>query len=52
MQQILVYTMGMSPTMKALILMVFRIWDSVIDPLMGWISDIELEENQAEGVFI
>lgn len=38
-QQVLVYGMGMSPAMKSVIVMIFRIWDSLIDPLMGWISD-------------
>lgn len=38
-QQVLVYGMGMSPAMKSVMLMIFRIWDAFIDPLMGWISD-------------
>lgn len=38
-QQVLVYNMGMSPALNSLMIMIFRIWDSLIDPLMGWISD-------------
>ncbi|MEX0324904.1 MAG: MFS transporter [Puniceicoccaceae bacterium] len=38
-QQVLVYGMGMSPAMKSVIVMIFRLWDSFMDPLMGWISD-------------
>lgn len=38
-QQVLVYGMGMSPLWKGIIIMIFRIWDSFTDPLMGWISD-------------
>lgn len=38
-QQVLVYGMGMSPVWKGIIIMIFRIWDSFTDPLMGWISD-------------
>ncbi len=38
-QQVLVYGLGMSPVLNSMILMIFRIWDALIDPLMGWISD-------------
>ncbi len=38
-QQVLVYGLGMSPVINSMILMIFRIWDALIDPLMGWISD-------------
>ncbi|MCX7714072.1 MAG: MFS transporter, partial [Chthoniobacterales bacterium] len=38
-QQVLVYGMGMSPVWKGIIIMIYRIWDSLTDPIMGWISD-------------
>lgn len=38
-QQVLVYGLGMSPALNGIIIMVFRIWDALIDPLMGWVSD-------------
>lgn len=38
-QQVLVYGMGMSPALKSTIVMIFRLFDAFIDPLMGWISD-------------
>ena len=38
-QQVLVYGMGMSPAMKSTIIMIFRMWDALIDPLIGWVSD-------------
>ena len=38
-QQVLVYGMGMSPAMKSVIVIIFRLWDALIDSLMGWISD-------------
>lgn len=38
-QQVLVYGMGMSPVWKGIIIMIYRIWDSLTDPVMGWISD-------------
>lgn len=38
-QQVLVYGLGMSPVMKGVIIMIFRIWDAFSDPIMGWISD-------------
>lgn len=38
-QQVLVFGMGMSPITKSIIVMIFRVWDALIDPVMGWISD-------------
>jgi GPH family glycoside/pentoside/hexuronide:cation symporter len=38
-QQVLVYGLGMSPVMKGIIIMIFRIWDAFTDPVMGWLSD-------------
>ncbi len=38
-QQVLVYGLGMSPILNGMIIMIFRLWDAFIDPLMGWISD-------------
>lgn len=38
-QQVLVYGMGMSPVWKGIIIMIYRIWDSLTDPIMGWLSD-------------
>jgi len=38
-QQVLVYGLGMSPVLKGIIIMIFRIWDAFTDPVMGWISD-------------
>jgi len=38
-QQVLVYGMGMNPAMKSTIVMIFRMWDAFMDPLMGWITD-------------
>lgn len=38
-QQVLVYGMGMSPAVKSMIVMIFRLFDAFIDPLMGWVSD-------------
>jgi GPH family glycoside/pentoside/hexuronide:cation symporter len=38
-QQVLVYGLGMNPAMKSTIVMIFRLWDAFIDPLMGWVSD-------------
>ena len=37
--QIFNMEMGISPTIVAFGLLAFRLWDSVTDPLMGWISD-------------
>lgn len=31
--------LGLAPTKVALILMGLRLWDGIIDPIMGWISD-------------
>lgn len=38
-KQVLVYSMGLSPSIFSLSVMVFRLWDAFTDPLMGWISD-------------
>lgn len=38
-QQVLVYGLGMSPVLKGVIIMIFRIWDAFTDPVMGWLSD-------------
>lgn len=38
-QQVLVYGMGMSPVWKGIIIMIYRLWDALNDPVMGWISD-------------
>ncbi len=38
-QQVLVYGLGMSPVLKGVMIMIFRIYDAFTDPLMGWISD-------------
>lgn len=38
-QQVLVYGLGMSPVVKGVMIMIFRIWDAFTDPVMGWISD-------------
>ena len=31
--------LGMRPTYVAIILMALRLWDGILDPIMGWISD-------------
>jgi len=31
--------LGLAPTKVAIILMSLRLWDGIIDPIMGWISD-------------
>ena len=31
--------MGLRPTYVAIILMALRLWDGILDPIMGWISD-------------
>ena len=36
---IFVAGMGMSPALVSIALFVFRLYDAIIDPLMGWISD-------------
>jgi glycoside/pentoside/hexuronide:cation symporter, GPH family len=36
---ILVATLGLSPTSVSIAMLIFRLYDAVIDPLMGWISD-------------
>ena len=38
-QQVLVYGLGMSPVVKGVMIMIFRIWDAFTDPLVGWLSD-------------
>jgi len=38
-KQILNMQMGISPTLITLSIMVFRIYDGFLDPIMGWISD-------------
>lgn len=38
-QQVLVFGMHMSPAWNTLIIMTYRIWDAIIDPIMGWLSD-------------
>ncbi len=38
-QQVLVYGLGMSPALNGIIIMIFRIWDALTDPIMGWVSD-------------
>ncbi len=38
-QQVLVYGLGMSPVLKGVMIMIFRIWDAFTDPIMGWVSD-------------
>jgi GPH family glycoside/pentoside/hexuronide:cation symporter len=38
-QQVLVYGLGMSPVLKGIMIMIFRIYGAFTDPLMGWISD-------------
>jgi glycoside/pentoside/hexuronide:cation symporter, GPH family len=37
--QVFNFELKMSPTYVAIILMSLRLWDGVMDPLMGWISD-------------
>jgi GPH family glycoside/pentoside/hexuronide:cation symporter len=38
-QQVLVFGLGMSPGLKGIIVMIYRIWDAFTDPLVGWLSD-------------
>ena len=38
-QQVMVYGLGMSPVLKGIMIMIFRIWDGFTDPVMGWLSD-------------
>jgi GPH family glycoside/pentoside/hexuronide:cation symporter len=33
------YELGLAPTKVAVILMGLRLWDGIIDPIMGWVSD-------------
>jgi len=36
---IFVAGMGMSPASIGIIFLIFRLWDGMIDPLLGWLSD-------------
>lgn len=36
---ILTVLFGISPSVTGLIFFIFRMWDAILDPLMGWISD-------------
>jgi GPH family glycoside/pentoside/hexuronide:cation symporter len=37
--QVFNFELKMSPTQVAIILMSLRLWDGIMDPIMGWISD-------------